>query len=454
MRQYYAINTEYEILTPNGWENFEGIFLNENANKKSKTLYFDDGKITATLDHRFISNGDEIKTDDILIGTYLDSVFGPKKVIGIEETFLENTFEIFNAENHIIIANDIFSHQCDEFAFVRSTIAEQFWTAIAPTLSTGGKCIITSTPNSDEDQYALLWKGANKCEDSYGNPTPLGINGFKAFRSYWYERPDYDDKWAETMEAELGSDRFRREILCEFLIADETLINPTTLIDLFPNDPVYKMGQVRWYAKPKSGNVYVMALDPSIGTGGDNAAIQIFEANTTTQVGEWKHNKTPIPDQIKLLSAIAKYIEECTNEPHKIYYSVENNSIGEAALISLKDYGEINIPGNFISEPGKKRKGFTVTHRNKTIACAKLKTLIESKRMKINSSALISELKTFVSKDGSYAAKIGENDDLVMSTLLVTRILQQIGNYHSELEEQIRDHDSFVEPMPFYAVFS
>ena len=35
---------------------------------------------------------------------------------------------------------------CDEFAFVRPTIAKEFWTSISPTLATGGKAIITSTP--------------------------------------------------------------------------------------------------------------------------------------------------------------------------------------------------------------------------------------------------------------------------------------------------------------------
>lgn len=102
----------------------------------------------------------------------------------------------------------------DEFAFVRPTIGREFWTSISPTLSTGGKCIITSTPNSDEDQFATLWKGANKCIDSHGNETPLGINGFKSFRSYWDEHPDRDEKWAEEQRAQLGDDRFRREMGC------------------------------------------------------------------------------------------------------------------------------------------------------------------------------------------------------------------------------------------------
>ena len=342
----------------------------------------------------------------------------------------------------------------DEFAFVRPTIAEQFWTSITPTLSTGGKAIITSTPNSDEDQFALIWKGANKTEDSYGNQTELGVNGFKAYKAHYSEQPGRDEKWADGMRAQLGEDRFRREIGCEFLIADETLINPSTLIELSGIEPINRMGQVRWYKKPSKGMIYCVGLDPSLGTGSDPAAIQIYEANTTTQIGEWKHNKTDIPNQIKLLAEVNKYIVECTGEPNSIYYSIENNSIGEAALISLNEYGEANIPGIFLSETGKKRKGFNTTQKVKLTACAKFKTLLESKKLQINSRSLISELKTFIASGGSYAAKIGDTDDLVMSTLLVIRMLQQLGDYHYDLESHIRDHDEFIAPLPFFAVLN
>lgn len=342
----------------------------------------------------------------------------------------------------------------DEFAFVRPSIAELFWTSITPTLSTGGKAIITSTPNSDEDQFALIWKLANKTQDEYGNETDLGINGFKAYRAYWNEQPGRDEKWAQEIKAQLGEDRFNREIGCEFIIADETLINPNTLVQLEGTEPIDRMGQVRWYKKPQKDKIYVVGLDPSLGTGSDPAAIQIYEANTTTQVGEWKHNKTDIPSQIKLLAEINKYISDITNEPNNIYYSIENNSIGEAALISLNEYGENNIPGIFLSEPGKKRKGFNTTHKVKLAACAKFKTLLESKKMKIHSKSLISELKTFIANGGSYQAKIGDTDDLVMSSLLVVRMLQLLSDYHYNLEEQIRDHDEFIAPLPFFAVLS
>ena len=338
----------------------------------------------------------------------------------------------------------------DEFAFVRPTIGREFWTSISPTLATGGKCIITSTPNSDEDQFATLWKGANKQFDEFGNPTELGQNGFKAYRSFWHEHPDRDEAWAQQQRAALGVDRFRREMDCEFIIADETLIAPAKLIDLAGQEPLYKTGEVRWYKKPQANRIYVVGLDPSLGTGGDPAAIQVFEANTTEQVAEWRHNRTDIPTQIRIMADIIRHVNDVVRDPKSIYYSVENNSIGEAALISITEYGEENIQGYFLSESGKTRKGFNTSNKPKLAACAKFKHLVESRRMTISSASLISEMKNFVAHGVGYAAKPGETDDLIMATLLVTRMLQVLQSYHSELDTQMRDHqDSIIPPLPF-----
>lgn len=345
----------------------------------------------------------------------------------------------------------------DEFAFVRPTIAREFWTSISPTLATGGKAIITSTPNSDEDQFALLWKGANKTQDEHGNTTELGINGFRAFRSDWREHPDRDEQWGLEQLAQLGEDRFRREMECEFVINDETLIAPTKLIDLEGVEPVSRTGQVRWYKKIDSEKMYIVALDPSLGTGGDPAAIEVFEADTTHQVAEWRHNRTDIPTQIRLLADIVNEIHDVVKDDRRIYYSVENNTIGEAALISIAEYGEENIRGYFLSDntvtgtSGRRfRKGFNTTNRAKLTACNKFKILVESGRMKLYSKPLISELKTFVAHGGSYAAKPGETDDLVMGSLLAVRMLMMLQTYHAELDLHMKDHsDQLVEPMPF-----
>jgi hypothetical protein len=348
----------------------------------------------------------------------------------------------------------------DEFAFVRPTIAKEFWTSISPTLATGGKAIITSTPNSDEDQFAFLWKGANKTEDEHGNTTELGINGFRAFRSYWREHPDRGDAWGSEQLAQLGDERFRREMDCEFVINDETLINPIKLMDLEGAEPARRSGQVRWYKDPVKDGMYVVALDPSLGTGGDPAAIQVFDARTTDQIAEWRHNKTDIPTQIRILADIVKELHAVVKDEKSIYYSVENNTIGEAALISIAEYGEDNIPGYFLSDnsvtgtTGRRfRKGFNTTNKSKITACNKFKILIESGRMKINSRPLVSELKTFVALGTSYAAKPGETDDLVMASLLAVRMLLLLQTYHSDLDSHLKDHgDMIVEPMPFISM--
>jgi hypothetical protein len=350
----------------------------------------------------------------------------------------------------------------DEFAFVRPTIAREFWTSITPTLSTGGKAIITSTPNSDEDQFALIWKGANKTEDEYGNPRPngLGINGFRAFRAYWREHPDRDDAWAEEQRAQLGNERFRREMDCDFVINDETLISPLKLLELEGVEPASKTGQVRWYRPIQADKIYIVALDPSLGTGGDPAAIQVFEADTTEQVAEWRHNKTDVPTQIKILVDIVKELHAVVKDDKKIYYSVENNTLGEAALISINEYGEENIPGYFLSDNSvqgqhgrRTRKGFTTTNKSKIVACNKFKILVESGRMKLYSKPLISELKNFVALGNSYSAKPGETDDLVMSSLLATRMLMLLQTYHQELDSHLKDHgDNIIEPMPFISM--
>ena len=341
----------------------------------------------------------------------------------------------------------------DEFAFVRPTIATEFWTSISPTLATGGKAIITSTPNSDEDQFALLWKGANRCIDEYGNPTAVGQNGFRAYRSFWHEHPDRDETWAAQQRAALGTDRFRREMDCEFIIADETLIAPAKLLDLEGRQPEYKTGEVRWFRRPEKDKIYCVALDPSLGTGGDPAAIQVFEANTTEQVAEWRHNRTDIPTQVKILNNIIQHIYDATGDDQSIYYTIENNTIGEAALISIAEYGEENIKGYFLSEAGagtrRFRQGFNTTAKPKLAACAKFKQLLETGRMRVHSANLISEIKTFVASGTSYAAKIGETDDLVMATLLIVRMLTVLKDYHKDIDTNLRDHENLIEPLPF-----
>jgi len=348
---------------------------------------------------------------------------------------------------------------CDEFAFVAPNIAEEFWTSISPTLATGGRAIITSTPNSDEDTFATIWKQAEQKFDDHGNEQELGINGFHSFTVHWDEHPDRDDKWREAEMGRIGEERFRREYGCEFLVYDETLINSITLANMEPKDVIVNMGQTRWYEKIKADATYVVGLDPSMGTGGDFAAIQIIELPTYKQIGEWRHNTTAIPGQVRVLKDICDYIESKLDNKNGIYWSVENNAIGEAALLVINDFGEENIPGLFISEPIRKghvrkfRKGFNTTHSSKITSCSKLKIMIESNKMEIASGPLISELKNFVATGSTYKAKLGESDDLISALLLCLRIITVLRDWDPRIYNSFKsmeEEEDYQAPMPIF----
>jgi hypothetical protein len=354
---------------------------------------------------------------------------------------------------------------CDEFAFVQPNIATEFWTSISPTLATGGRAIITSTPNSDEDEFAIIWKDSQDKFDEYGDEKSdgTGRNGFHGFRAEWHEHPDRDESWKKTEMGRIGEERFRREYGCEFLVFDETLINSLKLADLNGREPAFKMGQVRWWRKPEPGKLYLVALDPSLGTGGDYGAIEVFQMPEMLQVAEWQHNITPIQQQVKIFRDILIYIsnELGGDAFNQIYWSVENNTVGESALVVIDNLGEETFPGLFLSEPLRKghvkkfRKGFNTTFGNKISTCAKIKYLIEENKMTLNSRPLISELKTYIAAGTSFKAKEGQHDDLVAAVLLIVRMSLLLAEWDPAVFELMRvaselDGDDWEPPLPIY----
>jgi len=350
----------------------------------------------------------------------------------------------------------------DEFAFVRPTIAKEFWTSISPTLATGGKAIITSTPNLDDDQFATIWSGANKRLDAYGNETEVGINGFRPYNAVWHQHPDRDKKWAVEEEARVGKERFLREHECQFIAYDETLVNSLKLSGIKGKEPILRTGQVRWYEHINKESTYVIGLDPAMGTGGDNSAIEVWALPELIQVAEWQNNRTDVHGQVKtmhtILTIINDEMRELGNNAPEIYWSVENNSLGEAALVVIQEMDEDKFPGTFLHEPKKKgrqrvsRKGFTTTYKTKITACMKMKSWIESDKMTPLSKNFIRELKTFIAKGKSYEAKTGETDDLVSATLLCVRQIQVISRFEEGYEELLGSvldsDDDYSDPLP------
>ena len=91
----------------------------------------------------------------------------------------------------------------DEAAFVRNF--DTIWTGIYPTISTGGRVIILSTPNGVGGQYYKLWTDAE-----------AGLNEFHAHKLPWYVHPERDEKWFENECKQLNKRKIAQELLCDF----------------------------------------------------------------------------------------------------------------------------------------------------------------------------------------------------------------------------------------------
>lgn len=471
MIQLFKKNTDYEILTPNGWEDFEGIIYNENAEKQGILIRTENNEIISTKDHTFYSRGEERKAEDFKVNDLIDTINGSEKITEIHEFFLKDTCDVFKSESNKIFANNFVSHQCDEFAFVKPGVASEFWTSIQPTLAAGGSCIITSTPNSDEDQFAQLWFGASDTIDENGRERlgGIGSNGFKGIKVTWDKHPERDQKWAEEQIAKIGLEQFERESNCKFIQADETLISSLMLANLKGIDPIVVDDGIRWYKMPEKGFSYCVGLDPSLGVSSDFSAIQVLEIPSLVQICEWRSNTAPPKEQVSKLLKILKMLNKANNfdnafaesfDPSKdeaLYWSIENNSIGEAILVVIEDTGEEKFPGTFVHEPRRpglgfrKRKGLLSTQKSKLTATTKLKNLIETGKLKINSKLLVSELKSYVKTSEGFKAKYGMHDDLISALLVCIRILLIIKNYEENIYERIKDSiedEMYEQPMP------
>lgn len=363
----------------------------------------------------------------------------------------------------------------DEFAAIPPNIAKSFWTAIRPTLANGGACIITSTPLSDEDQFAQIWKGAIDNTDEHGNLLPGGVgrNGFFATKFTWRDHPDRDEKWAETERASLGPVKFLVEHECEFVGDSDTLINPLVFSRLHAKPPAFYIGAARWYHEPDPNRAFIVALDPSLGMNGDYGAIEVFQLPEMIQVAEWQSNNLAPRLQAAALREVLISLDytlrehpQQINDP-ELFWTFENNTIGEAILQIVEDSGEDRFPGMLVTERKRKnmpqprvRRGMNTTPKRKLSACARLKSLIETDRMDIRSQNLISELKNFVAVGSSYKAKSGEHDDLVSATMLAIRAIDVMfswGVQAGSLREYIQDDEisyasndesPYIEAMP------
>jgi len=318
----------------------------------------------------------------------------------------------------------------DEFAFVPTNVAEDFFSSVYPTISSGKstKVIIVSTPNGMNLFYKLWVDAENK------------RNSYNIIDVHWSQVPGRDEKWRTETIANTSEEQFRREFDCEFLGSANTLINPSKIKTMAFYNPIQSNAGLDMYEKPREGATYVVVADVARGTNNDYSAFIVFDVSTVPYkiVAKYRNN------EIKPL-LFPNIIHDVAKAYNQAYVLVEVNDIGEQVATALQfdlEYenlimasmrgraGQI-VGGGFSG--GKAQLGVRTTKAVKKLGCSNLKQIIETDKLIITDYDLINEFSTFILKGQSFEAEEGHTDDLAMCCVLFAWLVEQ--TYFKELTD-------------------
>ncbi len=295
----------------------------------------------------------------------------------------------------------------DEAAFVRNF--DTLWTGLYPTLSTGGRAIVLSTPNGVGGQYYDLWKQA---ED--------GQNIFNPIKLPWDVHPERDDVWFEKETKNMAKKQIAQELLCDFQASGDTFLQVEDIdyIRGWIRNPVDKWGPemgVWVWDYPLSEKKYIISADVARGDAADYSTFHVIDIESSSVAAEYR-GKAP-PDKF------AQVLAEAGRRYNDALICPENNSYGYAVVMKLTEMDYRNL--YFESERdrysymyGTKdigKIGFQTNVKTRTQILTKLEEVLRTKQITVRSSRLYSELKTFVWKNGKAQAQKGQNDDLIMA---------------------------------------
>ena len=334
----------------------------------------------------------------------------------------------------------------DEYAFLPSHIAEEFYSSTYPTISAGltTKLIIVSTPNG-MNHFHKLWVDANR---------PVGHklkNKFVPIEVDWTQvpitpgGPRRNAEWAEEQIANTSQEQFNQEYGCSFLGSSNTLISSTKLNLLAAEEFLSENAEgLRIFEEPIKDKIYFLQADVSRGQGADYSAFSVIEGSESPYkvVATYKNNTISpfnFPQVIK--SAGDKYnnafvlIE--TNDLGAQVSHVLYNELGYENLLMTKVMGR---KGQVLSQGfggvGKNEMGIRTTAQTKKLGCAILKRLVEEDKLLLNDDRIIQELMSFISRSNTYKAEEGQHDDLVMTLVFFSWLSRQ--EYYNDLIESAK----------------
>jgi hypothetical protein len=316
----------------------------------------------------------------------------------------------------------------DEFAYVPNNIAEEFFSSVYPTISSGksSKVMIVSTPHG-MNMFYKMWMDATNKRNDYA---PIEV--------HWSEVPGRDEAWKEQTIRNTSIEQFQTEFECEFLGSVDTLINASKLKTMAVVNPRKSPMGLDVYEMPVKDRIYVTTVDVSRGLSSDYSAFVVIDVTQTPYKIVAKYRDNDIKP-IVLPNVISKVAKIYNNA----FVLVEINDLGQQVADALQfelEYDNMmmvtqrgrsgQVLGGGFSGRGN-QLGLRMTKGTKKIGTSNMKSLIEADKLIIQDFDIISELSTFISKGKSFEAETGATDDLVMCLVIFSWLANQ--RYFKEL---------------------
>ena len=309
----------------------------------------------------------------------------------------------------------------DEFAHVPNNIADQFFTSVYPTISSGEttKVFIVSTPLG-LNMFYKMWIDA---EEGRNNYIPIDV--------HWREVPGRDEKWKQETVKNTSEIQFNQEFECEFIGSTLTLVAPSKLRTMAFQRPIASKSGMDVYEHPKKDATYCIVADSAQGKGQDYSALSVFDISEIPYKQVAKYRDNTISPML-----YPNVIYQIGNQYNTAWTMVEVNDVGQQVAETLHfdlEYENIlmcsmhgragqKVGGGF----GKNNQlGIRTSKQLKRIGCAALKEMIETDKLIIPDFETIAELTTFSSKHNSYEAEEGSHDDLAMTLVIFSWLVQQ-----------------------------
>ena len=370
-------------------------------------------------------------------------------------------------ENHSVIIADSTSSSAarsgsfnivflDEFAFVPSNIAYEFFTSVYPVITAGTKTkiLIVSTPNGMNLFYKIWNDSVNK------------RNNYIPFEIHWSQVPGRDEDWREETIRNTSEHQFRQEFETEFLGSSNTLVSGNKLQKLTYFNPIADHDMLKIYEHPikedgekiLKDHMYMITVDVSEGKGMDSSAFVVTDVSQTPykQVACYKSSSVSTILFPTVIFNAAKYYNDA-------YILCEINNTPQIAEILHADLEYENLLKVFTGnkKPQQLSAGFArgiqlglkMSPQVKRIGCSNLKAIIEGDKYLISDFDTYSELTTFVASKNSFAAESDANDDLVMCLVMFAwattqKYFKEIVNHDLRKQVQLESMNQVDEITP------